>query len=371
MNRLLMLGGALIVGGSAQAQGIEALGAPGSAGTIAWGINDAGQIVGQSAAALGGATHATRWDPGFGSVDLGVVDGALHSTAYAINESGQAVGYSEFATGVRTATLWNPSSRGVFGGVVDLGADMGASGSVAWDINDLGVVAGQGAIGPGFAKGFVWDEVNGGRIAGGSVNYQGGANRGINNSGVLVGSGFFFGDPDNAFLSRPDGLGGYLDSDIAPAGYNLSIATDISETDICVGFTMAGVDVGWQAAIFLGRGEVTLLGTLADLETSEANAVNDAGMVVGYAWDSEGFTLPNSAWAWVDGTMYDLNDFIAGSGFTHLFEATDVNNHGDIVGYGVLANGSTAGFVMRGFVPAPGALGVLAMGLGVASRRRR
>src|SRR5690606_24130815 len=123
---------------------------------------------------------------------------------------------------------------------------------------------------------------------------------------------------------------------------------------------------------FEGRGEVTFLGTLENLESSEAKAINDHGMVVGYAWDSEDYVENSRAWAWVDGTMYDLNDFITeGSGFVHLLQATDVNDYGDIVGFGLLADGSTAGFVIRGFVPAPGTIGLMAMGLGLAARRRR
>lgn len=373
MKRVCTVGAVMALASVASAQNVEMLTSlAGGAGSIAWGINNDGVIVGESVTELGGAVHATRWDAGFGPFDLGVASGALHSTAYAINDNGDTVGYSEFASGLRTATMWQPVGRGIVGNIVDLGAEMGAVGSsVAWDVNNFGVVVGQASLGPGFAKGFVWDSADGGRIAGGSTSYMGGANRGINDSGVLVGSGFFFGDPDDAFLSRPDDHGGYQDSDIAPPGYNLSIATDISNTDICVGFTSAGVEEGWQAAIFKGRGEVQLLGTLEGLENSEANAVNDAGMIVGYAWDND-FEVDSAAWAWVDGVMYDLNDFMTeGSGFVRLLQATDVNDHGDIVGYGMLSDGSLSGFVIRGFVPAPGAVGVAAMGLGLVSRRRR
>jgi probable HAF family extracellular repeat protein len=373
MNTMWTVAGALVLVGTANAQlSIESLSSLGGTGSIAWDINDNGQVCGESLTAGDQFIRATLWQSNGSVSDLGGANGAVNSVAYAINSLGATVGYSEFASGLRTATLWNNTPRGVFNPVVDLGAAMNAQGSsVAWDINDFGAVAGQASLGPGFAKGFLWDDAKGGRIAGWSSMYQGGANRGINNSGVLVGSAFFFGDPDDAFLSRPDDRGGYEDSDIQPEGYNLSMATDISNTDICVGFTSHGVDEGWQAAIFLGRGEVQLLGTLAELESSEANAVNDAGMIVGYAWDSRDFELNPSAWAWVNGTMYDLNDFIEGTGFVHLLQATGVNNHGDIVGFGLLEDGTTSGFVIRGFVPAPGSVLALVAGLGMAGRRRR
>lgn len=372
MSRIRITAGCLLaLASAANAQTVESLTSLGGQGSIAWGINDKGDIVGESLLADGTTVRATHW---WGSAntarDLGVAAGAVHSTAYAINDRGSVVGYSEFDTGRRTATMWPGTPRGL--GVVDLGAQMGAIGSsVAWSINNFDVVVGQASLSPGFAKGFVWDDANGGRIAGMSQLYQGGANYGINDSNVIVGSAFFFGDPDDAFMSRPNDDGTWGDSDIAPPGYNLSIAKDINNLDMVVGFTSAGVDVGWQAAIFEGRGAVTLLGTLEGLENSEAVAVNDHGLIVGHAWDND-FKLEAGAWAWMDGTMYDLNNFIdEGAGFSRLLAATGVNNSGDIVGYGFLTDGSISGFVIRGFVPAPGSVGLLAMGLGMAARRRR
>lgn len=368
MNRMLTLAGALsLAAGAACGQTVQALSVlDGYDGAAAYDINDAGQIVGFSQNNAGTAFHATLWNTDGTTTDLGVAAGSVGSVAYAINNAGHTVGYSEASSGLRTATLWDGS------GPFDLGAAMGSTGSsVAWDINNADTVVGQAPLNPGFAKGFVWDATNGGRTAGGSSFYMGGGNYGVNDAGVLVGSGFFFGDPDDAFLSRPDGRGGYEDSDIAPPGYNLSIARAISNTDICVGYTDYGLNTGgWQAAIFNGRGDVTLLGTLDELENSEAQAVNDAGMVVGFAWDND-FELDSAAWAYVNGTMYDLNDFIAGSGFARLYQATGVNNNGDIVGYGMLDDGSLSAFVIHGFVPAPGTAGVLALAGVLGARRRR
>lgn len=373
-RNMITIAGALVLGTSALGQTVQVLGSLGGEGSIAWGINNKGEIVGESLLADGATVRATHWSFNLQVSDLGLATGSQHSVAYAINDHGVSVGYSEFADGRRTATLWQGWPRGDSDwGLVDLGAQMNAIGSsIAWDVNNHNQVVGQAALSPGFAKGFLWDEWDGGRIAGASRFYQGGANRAINNSGVIVGSAFFFGDPDDAFLSRPDGKGGYFDSDIAPPGYNLSIATDINDFDMCVGFTSHGVDEGWQAAIFHGRGEVTLLGTLEGLESSEANAVNNNGMIVGYAWDSGDFVENSRAWVWVDGRMYDLNDFITeGSGFVHLLQATDVNDYGDIVGFGLLADGTTAGFVIRNFVPAPGTAGLMVIGMGLMGRRRR
>lgn len=331
-------------------------------------INDNGLIVGQSSTAFG--TFATTWDLMGNRSTLGNASGYDSSIAYGVNNNGQVVGSSQLDTGFQTATLWDVN------GVTDLGDDMRAAGiSLAWDINDSGLVVGQGAINPGFSKGFVWDRTNGGTVAGSL--YQGGGNLGVNNDGVFVGHSFFFGDPDTAMISFPDGRGGYVTEELGPNGFNLSIATAISNTGISVGFTNFGTDGNWEAAIFttdlMGPpGPPMLLGTLDGLSISEANDVNDAGMVVGRGWDGEGLGRHDRAFAWVNGIMYDLNDSLEiGSEFAFLAEATGVNNNGDIVGLGVLHNGDIAGFVIEGFVPAPGAASILAMGALVTVRRRR
>jgi len=366
-----MMTAALIAGASGLANGQTVTELRSDNGSIARDINDAGVIVGEQLLADGTTLRATMWSGAAGAAnDIGVAFGAESSTAYAINASGQVVGYSEFGDGLRTATLWN-GARGTDASILNLGAAMGSTGSsVAWDINDHGVVVGQAPLSPGFSKGFVWDGTNGGQTAGAPSFYMGSANRGINNSGSIVGSAFFFGDPDDAYLAIPDGRGGYSHGDIAPPGYNLSIATDIADNGTIVGFTSFGLDDSWQAAKFLGRGEIELLGTLDGLENSEANAVNESGLVVGRAWDND-FMEDNAAVAWLDGVVYDLNDFRGISGFERLYEATGVNNNGDIVGFGRMTDGTLSGFVITGFVPAPGAVGVLAMGLGLVSRRRR
>lgn len=362
---------ALIAGACGMASAQSAVALQSQYGAMAHDINDSGVIVGEQVLADGTTIRATMWTSATGQAnDIGSYFGSVSSTAYAINASGQVVGYSEFASGVRNATLWNnpltPDAS-----ILNLGAIMGATGSsVAWDINDHGAVVGQAALGSPFARGFVWDQANGGQSAGAPAGYMGSANRGINNDGTIVGSAFFFGDPDDAYVATPDGRGGYNQGDIAPSGYILSIATDVADNGTIVGFTNSGVDVGWQAAKFLGRGEVELLGTLDGLENSEANAVNESGLVVGRAWDND-FLLDNAAVAWLDGVVYDLNDYIGESGFARLYEATGVNERGDIVGFGRMNDGSLAGFVIQGFVPAPGTFGMMAMGLGLASRRRR
>ena len=64
----------------------------------AYGINDAGQVVGESDTAAG-AHHAFITGPnGVGMTDLGTLGGD-YSLAYGINDAGQVVGESNTAAG--------------------------------------------------------------------------------------------------------------------------------------------------------------------------------------------------------------------------------------------------------------------------------
>ncbi len=351
MNTNTILGAALtltLLSGTAMGGGeVVLLPSLGGNGSVAWDINDAGQIVGQANLAGDTLAHAVLWENG-AATDLGVW-GAPNdlSLAQAINNQGQIVGYSEIvATGARECVLWAADLS-----MRNLGQEMGASGSsIPWDINEQGEVCGQAALSPGFSKGFIWDDANGGRTEGTVSLYMGGANKGMNNSGVLVGHGFFFGDPDTAMLATPDGRGGWDEMEIGPAGFTFSIASEISDAGVVVGFTNADSPGPWNACVFTQEAPGYLsLGTLPELENSEAIDVNESGVIVGLAFDND-FLLPDRAWAFLDGEMHDLNDLLDGqSEFQVLLGATGVNESNDIVGYGLTKSGALAGFLIEGF----------------------
>ncbi len=339
---LSMLSGTALGGGE-----VSLLPSLGGTNSRAWDINDSGQIVGTAELPTDAGSHGVLWEDGV-VTDLGVWGAPTDlSHAQAINNQGQIVGYSEIvATGAREAVLWAPDLT-----MRNLGQEMGAFGSsIPWDINEQGEVCGQAALSPGFSKGFIWDDANGGRTEGTVSIYMGGSNKGLNNGGVLVGHGFFFGDPDMAMLASPDGRGGWDEFEIGPPGFTFSIASEISDAGVVVGFTNADSPGPWNACIFTQEapGYVSL-GTLPQLENSEAIDVNESGLIVGLAFDND-FALPDRAWAYLDGTMHDLNDLLyAGSEFQVLLGATGVNEHNDIVGYGLTKSGALAGFLIEGF----------------------
>lgn len=313
-------------------------------------INDNGEVVGQSLFA-GFGMRPTRWDASGNPTHLGLLSGASTGSAYAINNNGEIVGLSEFSDGLSKATLWDGR-----GGIVDVHDAIGStSTSVPWDISDAGVIVGQGNISPGiFARGFIWDQTNP-AVQAGTDLYPGGANYGVNEAGVVVGSAFFFGDPDDAMMAIPDGRGGYDYPWINPFGRYFSQARALNENGMVVGHSGYNSTTNtWNACIFTGdeRDPVQTLGTLPNLDTSEGLDVNDLGMIVGYSWDGTGSGIDPRAWVWVDGTMYDLNELLVeGGAFEILSRATGVNNHGDIVGWGRLLDGSVGAFLIEGFAP--------------------
>lgn len=342
--------GLMLVSGTALGQSVVELPSLGGNFAMANDINDSGVVVGQSSTPGGLGTYATKWDASHVPTNLGAIGSSTLSEALAINVHGAIVGLSEDSNGFRSATLWDE-----LGGVIDVNAAIGSNGpSVPWHINDAGVIVGQASINPGFAKGFLWDQKSPARVAGTDL-YMGGANYGINNDGAIVGSGFFFGDPDDALLAVPDGRGGYDYPLINPAGFYFSQARAISNNGMIIGHSgYNSTSAGWNACIFTGddRDPVVTLGTLPNLDTSDGADVNDNGMVVGYAWDGTFSGFDPRAWVWVDGTMYDLNDLLdEQSAFEILSRATGVNNHGDIVGWGRLLDGSTGAFLIEGFTP--------------------
>jgi len=189
-------------------------GTPGDLGTLgvnnsaAWGINDAGQIVGWSHVGTGSEYHAVLWQPGAPPMDLGTLGGNL-SVATAISETGVITGYSGNLCGDHHAFVWRPES-----GMVDLGT-LGGSRSGAYDINTRGWIVGFAANAAEQPRACLWidgeafdlnDMVE-------ATGWDGLTEaRSVNDRYQIVGMGYVGGD-FHAFLLTPVQIVGDVDGD--------------------------------------------------------------------------------------------------------------------------------------------------------------
>ena len=147
------------------------LGGLGGSYTFAYGINDAGQVVGSSNT-RSGSTHAVTWqDSSMSDLDPSGLQGYVYE-AMAINNLGEIVGTAPATAGNAShATLWQS------GAATDLGT-LGNAYSIAWGINDNGQIVGQ-------AGGQAFVRQNGVITA---LTTAGGCAYAINSSGQVVGS---------------------------------------------------------------------------------------------------------------------------------------------------------------------------------------
>jgi probable HAF family extracellular repeat protein len=200
----------------------------------AFGINDAGQVVGETWKCDGegepGPVHGFVWD-GRQMTDL--TPEVSSSTARAINSAGQIVG-SRGAFDASHAFLWDPA-RGT-----DLGT-LGGTSSIAHAINATGQIVGSSRT-PG-------------------TEYGGG--------------------PDHAFLWDNGVM-----TDLGTLGGEYSIAYGINAGRQVVG-TSNRTAGGPPRAFFWENGIMKDLGAMAG-DSSGAQAINDAGQVVGWSATPDG-----------------------------------------------------------------------------------
>jgi probable HAF family extracellular repeat protein/T5SS/PEP-CTERM-associated repeat protein len=209
--------------------GMQDLGTLGGPVSYAFDINNSGQVAGSAERADDGIHHAVRWGSG-GIVDLGDLGNLwdADSAAYGINDAGQVVGGSYNDAGEFHAFLWN-------GGMQDLGT-LGGDTGTAMAINEKGQVVGSSRpAGSIPVHAFLWD---GGMQDLGTLGWHQSIAYDINEKGQVVGT-LQDGQPSptsHAFVwanGQMQDLNNLID---ANSGWVLSEARAINDKGQIVGF---------------------------------------------------------------------------------------------------------------------------------------
>lgn len=265
-----------IVGTSGVADGFRAflwqdgvmtdLGTLGGIYSDAYGINDAGQVVGRATLA-NNESRAFLWQNG-NMINLGTLGGSV-SRAHGINNNGKVVGYAYDVAANKRAFLWYNNA------MMDLG-DLGGTQSWAYDINESDQVVGHDEL-EGWPRAFLW--VNGTMIPIGALGGSYSSARSINDSGQIVGTAQLSNENYSAFLWQ-DGIMTHLGN----LGGWEAVATDINNSGQVVGYSKN--ISGQNRAVLWQDGNIFDLNDLIDPNPqwvlAQANGINDIGHIVGY-----------------------------------------------------------------------------------------
>lgn len=282
--------------------------------------------------------------PAYSVVDVGSLGGNI-TMAYGINDNGDIVGESEISsssTGATHAFLYHHAS----GSVVDLGAP-GGSQSEAFSINDAGTITGE-VYETTSNHGTYWHPVIW-LTSGGSLTLEGPYSNGyalyvspngISNTGLIIGQGYINDvGADRAILYKNGTI-----TNLGTLGGDWSDGNAISPQGIYIAGTSA-VKGATAATNFLPthaflyrNGTRTDLGALASGQYSSAAGVNNKGNVVGYSWIGQtGSCTPSPytpviqhAFVSVNGKMTDLGNLANKTTCNSTAEA--INDTGEIVG---------------------------------------
>jgi probable HAF family extracellular repeat protein len=312
---------------------------------------------------------------GWTFTDLNAMGGLEGSYALGINNNGDIVGQASFAGATSaTAAIW---SNGV---VSNLGT-LGGNTSSASDINDYGVVVGKSyTVANNLLQAFKWDSSNGMQALP-TLSENGSGAAAINNAGQIVGSAN--NDLDQLRPVLWDSTGIHVQSALS------GVALGINKSGQIVGMTR---NAGADHAMLWSNGEGQDLGTFGGSGGSTAKAINDNGQVS--ILTRFGTNTYNAIWSngvlqdwlpdlgsgsadvsgmnnagqlvgsmgmggsslhailWQDGAIIDLNSLVEGTGWT-LLCATDINDKGQIVGYGTNGSGYSAFLLTPDATPTP------------------
>jgi probable HAF family extracellular repeat protein len=287
------------------------LGTLGGEESVAYDLNEKGQVVGKSQTASGD-WHAFLWKDG-SMKDLGSLGG--ESCACAINEKGEVAGYAYLkgSRGACRAVRWSATGEmTTLGWLKDWVECRGGA------IGDTGTVIGWAASeDTSQSAALMWTRDRAVPLPSDSAS----AAHDINAKNVVVGYEGF-----NGRRTAVTWHVGAKPTKLPDLGDGWSEARAVNADGHVVGFRQP---TGGRACAFISRGgKLDELKNLDGYPMSVAQGINDSDQVVGYVWKGKDNDRTERAFVWRDGSMVDLNTLVTGDAV--IQRARRINNHGQI-----------------------------------------
>jgi probable HAF family extracellular repeat protein len=317
---------------------------------VANAIGESGRIVG--ATHFGAEIHAAYWaNSGSPATDLGTLPGFTSSFAADINPPGEIVGAAGSFPTFRPL-FWASSQSEP----VELpGVPVGLFG-LAFHINPAGQIVGW-FLSEDFSvqRAVFWPNSNAAPVylAELSNKLPHSIAAAINPSGNILGDGCdadfvechaaFWANSTSSPVALASPGGQFIYTDIGLSG---GVGSPLNNAGSMVGYAY-NADFSETRAVFwaTSTSPAVILSTAGDFINGGAAAISDRGQIVGEAYNSDFSNLHAFMWPSSTSLGIDLNTVIPPDSGWELQHASDINNRGEITGFGVL-NGERHAFVL-------------------------